>query len=107
MAIIYSWQFPQFEVIPSEDGLSNVVKIIHWRYNAVDGEYRTVTYGMVTLPNPNEKNFVPYSDITEEWAIDAVSQQLDVPAMQAQLSEEIELQKNPPIVSMTPPFAQN
>ena len=31
MSIVYTWSFPQFEVAPSEDGLTNVVSVIHWR----------------------------------------------------------------------------
>ena len=31
----YTWSFPQFDTAPSEDGLTNVVKTIHWRLDAV------------------------------------------------------------------------
>lgn len=106
MAIAYNWVFPQFDVIPSEDGLTDVVKIIQWRYNAVDGDYKATNYGSVSLGAPNPTDFIPYDQITEQWAIDAVSAQINVPEMQARLAKEIEDQKNPPIVPMPPPFAQ-
>ena len=40
MAITYEWSFPNFET-DSE----NVVKTIHWRYTAVDGEHSASMYG--------------------------------------------------------------
>lgn len=104
MAIVYSWQFPQFDVVPSEDGLTDVVQTIHWRYNAVDGGYSASAYGTVGLGAPNPTDFIPYDQLTEQWTIDAVSASLDVPALQANLAKQIENQINPPIVPMAPPF---
>lgn len=106
MAIVYTWKFPQFDVIPSEDGMTDVVKIIHWRMAAVDGGYSAEAYGTVTLTAPDPDAFIPYDQITEQWAIDACSSELKVPELQAALAANIEEQKNPPIVPMAPPFAQ-
>jgi hypothetical protein len=36
----YTWSFPNFET-----NSENVVKTIHWRYTAVDGEYSASMYG--------------------------------------------------------------
>ena len=100
----YSWSFPEFDVAKSEDGLTDVVKVIHWRYTATDGEYSAGAYGTVGLGAPNPTDFIPYDQITEQWTIDAVSASLDVPAMQENLAKQIENEKNPPIVPMQPPF---
>lgn len=105
MAIVYTWSFPQFDVVPSEDGLTDVVQTIHWRYTAVDGSYEASAYGTVGLGAPNPTDFIPYANLTEQWAIDAVSASVDVPAMEAALAQQIEDQINPPIVPMAPPFA--
>ena len=102
--LTYSWSFPEFDVAKSEDGLTDVVKVIHWRYDATDGEYSAGAYGTVGLGAPNPTDFIPYDQITEQWTIDAVSASLDVPAMQANLAAQIENEKNPPIVPMQPPF---
>lgn len=106
MSIAYTWNFPQFDVAKSEDGLTDVVKTIHWRYEAVDGDYIAGAYGSVGLGAPNPQDFIPYDQITEQWAIDAVSASVDVPAMQLNLAGQIEAQINPPIVPMPPPFQQ-
>lgn len=106
MEATFTWTFPQFDVIPSEDGLIDVVKIIHWIYTANDGDYAANMYGTVGLGSPNPIDFIPYDQLTEEWAINAVSNYLNVPAMQISLAQQIEDEKNPPIVPMPPPFQQ-
>ena len=107
MATAYSWTFPQFDVAPSEDGLSQVVKVIHWRLDAIDGGITAGAYGTVALGEPDPANFTPYADITEQWAIDQTSAQIDLPQVQEALAGEIAKKKNPPVVPTAPPFAQN
>ena len=112
MAIVYKWSFPQFDVIKAEDGLTDVVKTIHWQYAAIDegtvgpfnAPYSAQEYGTLNLGPPNPSDFIPYNQLTEQWAIDAVSAQIDVPAMQVRLAENVDLQENPPIVPLPPPF---
>ena len=106
MAIVYTWKFPQFDVIPSEDGLTDVVKTIHWQYTAQDGDIAVFSYGTVALGAPNPQDFIPYDQITEQWAIDAVSQSVDIPSLQASLAQDIANKINPPIIPMAPPFQQ-
>lgn len=101
----YVWSFPQFEVAKSENGLPDVVKAIHWRYDAVDGDVSASAYSAISLDAPNPGVFVPYAEITEQWAVDNVSSKVDVPALEASLAAQIEQQKNPPTVTEVPPFA--
>lgn len=100
----YAWTFPQFDVAKSEDGLTDVVKTIHWRYDGVDGDYSAGAYGTVGLGAPNSTDFIPFANLTEAWAIAAVSESLDVPAMDASLEAQIAVLKDPPVVSMQAPF---
>jgi len=106
MAIAYSWTFPQFDVALSEDGLSQVVKVIHWRIDAIDGGMTAGAYGSVALGQPSPDNFTPYADITEQWAIDRTSALIDLPSVEAALIGEIAKKKSPPVVPSIPPFAQ-
>ena len=107
MAITYTWSFPQFDVAKAEDGLTDVVKTIHWRYDAADGDHSAGVYGSAGVGAPDSANFIPFANLTEEWAIAAVSESVDVPAMQAALAANIANQIDPPIVPMNPPFTQN
>lgn len=105
MSVTYTWEFSTFEKAPSQDGLTDVVRVIHWRLYAKDAPYVASIYGTVTLPAPDPDDFVAYEDITKQWAIEAVSGSLDIAAMELSLASEIERQKNPPVVSAAPPFA--
>jgi hypothetical protein len=100
----FTWSFPHFDVAKSEDGLTDVVKTIHWRYDAVDGDYSASSYGTVGVNGPNPTNFILFADLTKVWAIAAVSELIDVAAISANLETQIANAKNPPIVSMNPPF---
>ena len=94
--ITYTWQFEHFEKALSEDGLSDVVKVIHWRLNATDGTKHATTYGTVNLPAPDPNSFTPYANLTEEWAIAMVTNQVSLTMLQERLIAELA----PPAVVM-------
>ena len=104
MAITYTWEFSQFEKAPLEDSLIDVVKVIHWRLNAEQDGYYSSVYGSAPLSPPNPDNYIAYEDITKQWAINVVSSIIDVPATEELLANQIERQKNPPVVPAPPPF---
>lgn len=105
MAITYTWSFPQFDVAKAEDGLTDVVKTIHWRYDATDGKVSCGCYGTVALDAPNPTDFKPYASLTSQWCIDACSAKLNIKEINENLDNQIALLNNPPIVPMVPPFA--
>lgn len=102
--IAYTWTFPTLEVAPSEGGLNDVIKVIHWRYDAADGDYTAGAYGTVALAEPDPEAFVPFDGLTEAKVIEWVSGSVDVPALETSLAAEIERQKNPPTYTVTPQF---
>ena len=106
MAITYNWVFNQnsFQSAPSEDGLTDVVKIIHWRYRGVDGDYSAEVYSTYACPAPNPDDYTPYDEITEPMAIEWLEAGLDIESLQANISAQIEEQKNPKIVSLPLPW---
>jgi hypothetical protein len=105
MSITYTWSFPQFDVAKAEDGLTDVVKTIHWRYDATDGKVSCGCYGTVALDAPNPSDFTPYSALTADWCIAACSDKLDMTEINQKLEDQIALLNNPPVVPMVPPFA--
>ena len=105
MATSYTWSFPQFDTANSEGGFTNVVKTIHWRLDGVDGEYSAGAYGTVGLGDPEAGSFINFDNLTEQWAINVVSGQLDVVAAKSAIDANIEEQRNPFIVAKKPPFA--
>ena len=93
MAITYEWSFPNFEC-----DSSNVVKTIHWRYTAVDGEYSASMYG--SCAGSEGMNF---DSMTKEHCENCVLENQDttIEDMQSNLSAQIEEQKNPALTSKT------
>jgi hypothetical protein len=93
MAITYEWSFPNFET-DSE----NVVKTIHWRYTAVDGDNSASMYG--SCAGSEGMNF---DSMTKEHCENCVLENQDttIEDMQSNLSAQIEEQKNPALTSKT------
>jgi hypothetical protein len=96
MAIEYNWSFPNFET-DSE----NVVKTIHWRYTATEtvGEdtHTASMYG--SCAGSDGMNF---DAMTKEHCISCVTANDQSEAdMQANLSSQIDKQKNPETISKT------
>lgn len=106
MSMTYTWNFGPLECVPSLDGLSNVVKVVHWRYIGTDGVYSENRYGSVGLDNPETESFVQFEDLTESDIISWITPKLPVSIeeMQQGIQSSIENQKNPPIVSKNPPW---
>ena len=93
MAITYEWSFPNFEC-----DSSNVVKTIHWRYTAVDGEHSASMYG--SCAGSEGMNF---DSMTKEHCVSCVLENQDTTEeeMQSNLSAQIEDQKAPALTSKT------
>ena len=111
MAITYNWVVDSMDTAPSEDGLTDVVKTVHWRANAEDvvGEdtYTATVYGSVGVGDPTPDNFVDYADLTEAdvlaWVWDS-SEDFKTD-QEANLANQIEDQKNPKIETLPNPWA--
>ena len=93
MAITYEWSFPNFET-----NSENVVKTIHWRYTAVDGEYSATMYG-----SDGQTSDQDFDTITKEDAIACVLEHSDTTEddMKANLDAQIASQKAPTLTSKT------
>jgi hypothetical protein len=117
--INYSWEFPSVECVPSENGMTDVVRIVHWRLTASEaktGDFPSgsVPYwtsdriGMAELGSPNSSGFIEFSQISKDdiigWVTDKLTQsgmyfpKTALEVFQEQLSGHIEFQKNPPTV---------
>lgn len=108
MAITYTWQIPQLDCMPSKDGLTNVVKTVHWRLVGTDGTYNSLSYGSQAFPRPDSADFIPYEDLTEEivasWVESSLKDQGLWESVSGGIARRIEEQKNPPIVTPQVPW---
>lgn len=112
MTVTSEWHIAALETAPSEDGLTDVVKIGHWTASAteIDGTdtYTASCYGSVGFGTPDPDAFVDYPNITEAEAIEWVKETLgteQVTAIGQNLLDQIANQKNPPIVTLPLPWA--
>jgi hypothetical protein len=99
------WIIRQLDTAPSEDGLTDVVKTVHWRYEGKDGEYTAEVYGAMACATPSETDFTAYEDLTYEQVCEWLEAGLNVEAMDLNLATQIENLKNPPIVNLPLPFS--
>jgi hypothetical protein len=102
----YKWVISAMDTAPSEDGLTDVVKTVHWRYQAQDAEYFADVYGSMSCNTPSQTDFTAYPDLTEDQVISWLEAGNDVDALKANLDAQIENQKNPPIVNLPLPWAE-
>ena len=94
-----NWTISQLERNSADGG----VIVAHWRVTAVDGEYSASSYGTAGFtPDPTANGFVPFEDLTEAMVIEWVKDSLDVDAIEAGLTAQIEDQKAPQTVAGVP-----
>ena len=111
MANTYTWDFPTLDTAPSEDGLSDVIKTIHWRITAVsdseqdaDGNYLSASVYGTSSPELDPDNFVAFNSVTRDWCKEKVLASLGQTEadLQANLDTQIDNLANPPIVQKVP-----
>jgi hypothetical protein len=104
------WQVSNLDCKVSEDNLSDVVFNVHWRCSAteVDGDktYSASVYSTCSVPGPNPASFTPYASLTQEQVLGWIwANGVDKDATEAAVAQQIENQKNPPIVAPALPWA--
>ena len=104
------WQISNLDCRVQEDGLSDVVYQCHWRVSKteVDGDktYSASVYSTCSVPGPNPESFVPYADLTQEQVLGWIwANGVNKDATEAAVQQQIELQKNPVVVSPPLPWA--
>jgi hypothetical protein len=105
MSTTYQWVINQLDTAPSEDGLTDVVKVVNWTRKAQDGEINVSVYGSMGCTTPSETDFTAYPDLTYEQVCGWLDAGLDKEAIDLGLDKQIENIINPPIIVLPLPFA--
>ena len=104
----YNWVINQMDTKPTEDGLTDVVVVIHWTRTAeqfVGGEPILVSsYGTMNCTTPSSTDFTAYPDLTQAQVESWLDAGLDVPTIDANLDKQIENIINPPIIVLPLPW---
>lgn len=112
-SISYTWRIERLDAAPTEGGLSDVVRKIHWRLFATDGTNTTDAYGDVPLGAADPDDFTAYSELTPatviawlETAIDARAGEEDptVEQLRSGLAGILAAKRTPAIVPMPLPW---
>jgi hypothetical protein len=107
MALIYSWIISAMDTIPSIDGLTDVVSVVHWRRSITDGTYIAETYGIMGCPSPSEIDFTAYADLTQADVEAWLESGLDMEAIDEELNTKLDTLINPPVIVLPLPWASN
>ena len=111
MTNTYTWDIPQIDYAPAEDGLNKVAKVVHYRYTAVSDQvnaegnpYSSTAYGSIGLDAPEADSFTDFDSLTKDQVVAWVLAKLemDETALQAALDQRIENDINPPVVGGLP-----
>jgi hypothetical protein len=104
----YQWVINELSTAPSEDGLTDVVKVVHWTKTAeqfVGGEPILVSsYGTMNCTTPSETDFTAYPDLTYEQVCLWLENGLDTETIDLNLDKKIENIINPPIIVLPLPW---
>jgi hypothetical protein len=100
------WQVSNLDCKVSEDNLSDVVYLVHWRVSATEDGYSASVYSTCSLPAPDPANFIAYADLTKEEVLNWIwANGVDKDATEAAVAQQIENQKNPPVIAPALPWA--
>jgi hypothetical protein len=103
--ITYTWSISKLDCAPAENGLTNIVKVIHWGLVGVDENGVSASMSnSYPLPSPSPEAFTDYSTLTQETVISWLESNLDVGYIKSRLSNQIASQYNPPITSLPLPW---
>ena len=86
----FNWQISQMDRLTS-DGF---VVTVHYRVNAVDGDYDASTYGTIGYTQDSD-TYTPYADLTQAQVIGWVQTFLGKDTVEASLQSQIDALKNP------------
>ena len=105
MSTVITWNVSQLDCLPAVDGHQDYVIVCHWQCNGVDGDYNGSVYSTCSFPVVQGENFTPYNQLTQDQVLGwSWANGVDKAATEAAVEQQIENQKNPPIVSPKLPW---
>jgi len=98
------WIIERLLVKPTEGSLTDVVITADWRCNGTDETYSGTCYGSCSFAPPSG-SFTPYEDLTQEQVLGwCYANGVDQAAIEANVTQQIENQIDPPVVTLPLPW---
>jgi len=103
--ITISWIIERLLVKPTEGTLTDVVITADWRCNGSQESFSGTCYGSCSFFPPTD-SFTPYEDLTEAQVLGwCYSNGVNQSAIEANVTQQINDQINPPIIAPPLPWA--
>ena len=102
--ITLSWIIERLLVKPIEGSNPDVVITADWRCNGTQDQYSGTCYGSTSFTPPSDE-FTPYEDLTEAQVLNwCYANGVDQAAIEANVTQQINDQINPPVVTLPLPW---
>jgi len=103
--ITINWIIERLLCKPVEGTLTDVVITADWRCNGTQDQYSGTCYGSTSFAPPSGSEFTPYEDLTQEQVLGwCFSNGVDKAAIEANVTQQINDQINPPIIAPPLPW---
>jgi len=102
---IITWNISVLDCLPQSAEGADYVVTAHWQCTGVDGEYNGSVYSTCSFPVVEGTSFTPYASLTQAQVLGWIwANGVDKTATEAAVEQQIETQKNPPIVNPPLPW---
>ena len=107
MATTYTWSINALDCYPEVGGNTDVVFTVHWTMTGEEAGFSGSVYGTVGVTLDPDAPFTAYADLTEAQVVGWVQAALgeeQVAAHEANVTQQINDQVAPPVVSPALPW---
>jgi len=102
MAITYEYKIANLEYTNDD---SKGVVVAHYKVDAKDGDESVGAYGTLNfVPKPDDPNYTPFDQLTEETVLGWVKAELDTAQIEQALAQKLNEKLNPTVVSGNLPW---
>ena len=100
-----NWIIERLLVKPTEGTLTDVVITADWRCNGSQDQYSGTCYGSTSFAPPSGSGFTPFADLTQDQVLSwCFANGVDKTSIEANVTQQIENQINPPIIAPPLPW---
>jgi hypothetical protein len=100
-----TWDISVLDCLPQSAEGADYVICCHWQCTGVDGAYTGQVYSTTSFSVTEGTAFTPYADLTQAQVLGWIwANGVDKDATEAAVEQQIETQKNPPIVAPPLPW---
>jgi hypothetical protein len=101
-----TWDISVLDCLPQSAEGADYVICCHWQCTGVDGAYTGQVYSTTSFSVTEGTAFTPYADLTQAQVLGWIwANGVDKDATEAAVEQQIETQKNPPIVNPPLPWS--